>query len=101
MAFMGSRRGRRCGYRSSEELHTKLRNGRVRRNPVEVHFSGPALPPTDSGCPTEVRYYTQLIVAYPTSQPPDFPTGGQGGPVSERYNGMPSYRWNGLIPHCY
>jgi hypothetical protein len=75
--------------------------GELSRNPVEVHFSGPAPPPADSHCPSEVRYYTQLIVVYRTSQPPDFYTGGEGGPVSERYNGMPSYRWNGLTPHCY
>ena len=50
---------------------------------------------------TQVRYYTQLIVAYPTSAPPLFSANAEGGPVSERYNGMPSYRWNGLTPHCY
>lgn len=75
--------------------------GELTRIPVEVHFSGPALAPTDSGCPTEVGYYTQLVVAYPTSVPPQFTTGYPGAPISEKYNGMPSLRWNGLFPHCY
>jgi hypothetical protein len=74
--------------------------GELSRYPVEVHFSGPAPPPTDSNRPSEVRYYTQLIVAYPTSPPPPFPE-YDGGPVAEKYNGVPSYRWNGLSPHCY
>lgn len=74
--------------------------GELSRYPVELHFSGPAPPPTDSTCPVDLRFYTQLIVAYPTSQPPSFPE-YDGGPIVEKYNGMPSLRWNGLRPYCY
>lgn len=89
------------GFEAVKGCTPSCAQGELTRNRVEVHFSGPAPPPTESGCPTEVGYYTQLIVAYPTSVPPQFATGYAGAPVSEKYNGMPSYRWNGLTPHCY
>ncbi|MBA4239022.1 MAG: serine/threonine protein kinase [Ralstonia sp.] len=73
--------------------------GELARYPVEVHFSGPAAS-TDPSCPLGIRFYTQLIVAYPTSPPPPF-LEYDGGPVAEKYNGLPSLRWNALRPYCF
>ncbi|WP_156750184.1 hypothetical protein [Mycobacterium sp. E2479] len=90
-----------AGFEAVKGCTPSCAEGELTRNRVEVHFSGPASPPADSGCPADIGYYTQLIVAYPTSTPPQFATGYEGAPISEKYNGIPSYRWNGLIPHCY
>jgi serine/threonine protein kinase, bacterial len=81
-------------------------SGQIWRNPVEVHFSDPEPPPADSGCPSDTRFYTQLIVAYPTTPaPPEaaLPSSAayQGHPVYMQYNGMPAYRWNSLTPRCH
>jgi len=76
--------------------------GQLWRTPVEVHFSDSEPAPADSECPTDMRYYTQLIVAYPTTPPPpDLAVPYQGGPVYMLHNGMPAYRWNSLTPRCH
>lgn len=53
------------GMQAVKDCVPSCATGALFRNRVEVHFSGPAPPPMDSGCPFDVRYYTQLIVAYP------------------------------------
>lgn len=69
------------------------------RNPVELHFTGAAPPPEDSNCPTGLRFYTQLIAAYPSGSAPDI--GASVANVTPtRYNGMPALRWNNLKPYC-
>jgi hypothetical protein len=75
-------------------------SGQIWRNPVEVHFSDPEPPPPDSGCPSDMRFYTQLIVAYPTTPAPPEAAMPYNGPVYTHYNGMPAYRWNSLMPNC-
>jgi serine/threonine protein kinase, bacterial len=75
-------------------------SGQIWRNPVEVHFSDPEPPPPDSGCPSDMRFYTQLIVAYPTTPAPPEAAMPYNGPVYTQYNGMPAYRWNSLTPNC-
>jgi hypothetical protein len=78
-------------------------NGQIFRNPVEVHFSGPEPPSADSGCPSDLRYYTQLIVAYPSTPAPPHAAvvnPDTGEPVYTQYNGMPAYRWDSLTPNC-
>jgi serine/threonine protein kinase len=65
-------------------------------------WHGPEPPPRDSGCPPDIRFYTQLIVAYPTaSAPPEAAVGNADNPVYTQYNGMPAYRWNSLTPRCH
>jgi serine/threonine-protein kinase len=87
------------GIEQLQNCDPNCAQGEVFRNSVEVHFSAAAPPPPESNCPTGVRYYTQLIVAYPSGAAPDL-----GSSVARdtptRYNGMPALRWNNLQPYC-
>jgi len=52
----------------------------------------------NSNCPTDLRYYAQLIAAYPSGPAPD--VGASVNVTPTRYNGMPALRWNNLQPYC-
>jgi serine/threonine-protein kinase len=86
------------GIQQLQNCDPNCASGEVFRNPVEVHFTGAAAPPADSHCPTGLRYYTQLIAAYPSGPAPD--VGASVNVTPTRYNGMPALRWNNLQPDC-
>jgi serine/threonine protein kinase, bacterial len=87
------------GLQQLQNCNPGCAQGEVFRNQVELHFTGAAAPSPESGCPAGLRYYTQLIAAYPSGPAPDL-----GVPSTEitptRYNGMPALRWNNLQPWC-
>jgi hypothetical protein len=86
------------GIQQLQNCEPDCAQGEVFRNPVEVHFTGAAEAPPESRCPVGLRYYTQLIAAYPSGQAPDLGLGSTITPT--RYNGMPALRWNNLQPYC-
>ncbi|MGY4646266.1 serine/threonine-protein kinase [Mycobacterium sp. URHB0021] len=86
------------GIQQLQNCDPNCASGEVFRNPVEVHFTGAAAPPANSNCPTGLRYYTQLIAAYPSGPAPD--VGASVNVTPTRYNGMPALRWNNLQPYC-
>jgi len=53
--------------------------------PVVVHASDPQPPPTNSGCPAQFGYYTDLLIAFPKAGPPPDTVA-----VNARYEGMPA-----------
>jgi hypothetical protein len=76
--------------------------GQFFRNRVVVHFDAPAPGPADSGCPTSVLFYTQMIVAYPdlTAVPEFDPRFGPSTSGVTEYNGMPALFETSLKPAC-
>jgi serine/threonine-protein kinase len=92
------------GIQKLQNCTPSCAEGEMFSNPVELHFSAPGLPPPNSSCPIDIGYYTQLIVAYPSTSPPPLAALRSvifsGEPVTTKYNGMPAYRWNALAPIC-
>lgn len=43
-------------------------------NPVRIRASNPQVPSQDTGCPADVQYYTDVVIAYPTTVPPHEPS---------------------------
>lgn len=43
-------------------------------NPIQVVASNPQAASPDTGCPTNVPFYTDIVIAYPTSVPPRGPS---------------------------
>jgi hypothetical protein len=41
-------------------------------NPVQIRASNPQAPAPITGCPADVRYYTDVVIVYPTTAPPQF-----------------------------
>jgi hypothetical protein len=85
------------GIEQIQNCNPNCAQGEIFRNQVQVLFTGATAAPAGSGCSTDYRYYTQLIVAYPdlTTVPND----GRGGTVTT-YNGMPAVRFNNLEVIC-
>jgi serine/threonine protein kinase, bacterial len=72
--------------------------GQLFRNRVVLHFDAPAPAPMDSGCPASVRFYTQMIVAYPDAAAvPEF---GPDTVGATKYNGMPALAQFEMEPAC-
>lgn len=73
--------------------------GEISRNRVQVLFTGQSSAPEGSGCPTDLSYYTQMVVAYPDLTEAPFEMNSEYA-VTIRYNGMPAIRYNSLDVNC-
>jgi hypothetical protein len=88
------------GYEHLSNCDPSCANGAIFENPVELHFSAPEPPSPDSECPTNLEYYTRLIVAYPSgTAPPSESMIFARGSVT-KYNGMAAIQWSDLKPFC-
>jgi hypothetical protein len=45
-------------------------NGPQFTNPVRVRVSHPQPPATDTGCPADILFYTDVVITYPKTVPP-------------------------------
>lgn len=57
--------------------------------PVVIHAWNPLPSPGDSGCPRDVRFFADMILAFPSEEPPL----EANMPALSRYNGMPAIRY--------
>lgn len=57
--------------------------------PVVIHAWNPLPSPGDSGCPRDVRFFADMILAFPNDEPPM----EANMPALSRYNGMPAIRY--------
>lgn len=87
------------GIEQSQNCDPYCAVGEISRNSVQVLFTGKAPMPARSGCPTDLFYYTQMIVAYPDLAAVPFELSPEYA-VTTRYNGMPAIRYNSLDVNC-
>jgi hypothetical protein len=57
----------------------------IEKDPVVVHASNPEPAPPSSGCPTNVMFYRDLVLAFPQTVPPSAQV-----PIDTPYQGMPA-----------
>lgn len=73
--------------------------GEISRNRVQVLFTGKISAPVGSGCPSDLVFYSQMVVAYPDRTAVPFELGPTYA-VTTRYNGLPAIRYNHLDVNC-
>jgi serine/threonine-protein kinase len=60
--------------------------------PVVVHAWSPLPSPGGSGCPRDIEFYANMILAFPKSEPPL----EANMPALSRYNGMPAIQYSSI-----
>jgi serine/threonine protein kinase, bacterial len=75
-------------------------SGEIWKLPVQVQFSDPQPPPTNSGCPADMQYYSNLLVVYQDKSPSSDAFMNPEVGEATRYNGMAAFHWWSLTPVC-
>lgn len=65
------------------------------RNPVVVHASNPQPASPGSGCPAGIKFYADLVLAFPETLPPS-----EQVPTDITFQGMPAIQYSAKHPFC-
>jgi serine/threonine protein kinase, bacterial len=78
------------GYFSVKSCVPDCAQGGMPSFPAEIHASNPVALPKSSGCPTDMQFYTDLTLAFPTSSP----SGLNGQTINSEYDGYPAIQFS-------
>lgn len=78
------------GYFSVRTCKPNCAQGGLARFPAEIHATNPAPLLRNSGCPSDMQFYTDLTLAFPMVDP----GGINGQTVNSQYNGLPAIRFS-------
>jgi hypothetical protein len=83
------------------ECQPNCAQGPTLRNPIVVHAWNPVTAP-NAECPRDVRFYTDMTIAYPHGAPPWIQPGTTWSPGTDfvTVDGMPAVHYSDLIPTC-
>lgn len=97
----GADGARGTGTDSSVQCQPNCAQGTRLVNPVVVHAWNPQ-PAKDAACPADVRYFTDLTIAYPQGAPPWITPGTEwsAGTDFVTVDGAPAVHFSGLSPLC-
>jgi hypothetical protein len=89
------------GTDSAVECRPNCAEGARLFNPIVVHAWN-ASAPTSPACPPNVRFYSDLTIAYPHGAPPWINPGTTWSPGTDfvTIDGMPAVHYSGLTPTC-
>lgn len=75
--------------------------GPLLTNPILVHAWNP-LPPKSTDCPPDIKFYSDLTIAYPEGVPPWIIPGTTRADGTEflTIGGKPAVHFSGLTPNC-
>jgi serine/threonine protein kinase, bacterial len=77
------------GYFSERTCVPNCAEGGTVSYPAEIHASNPVALPKNSGCPTDMQFYTDVTLAFPTSSP-----NSPGRPINSQYDGYPAIQFS-------
>lgn len=88
------------GTDNSVECQPDCAQGPHLINPIVVHAWNPK-PAAEPGCPANVAFYSDLVIAYPNDAPPWIQPGSTWSPGTEfvEYNGMPAVHFYDQKPY--
>lgn len=89
------------GTDSSVECKPNCAQGTTLINPIVVHAWNPATAPSAT-CPQDVKFYTDMTIAYPKGAPPWINPGTTWSPGTDfvTVDGMPAVHYSELTPTC-
>jgi hypothetical protein len=89
------------GTDSSVECKPNCAQGATLVNPIVVHAWNPVTAP-GAACPQDVKFYTDMTIAYPEGAPPWINPGTTWSPGTDfvTVDGMPAVHYTGLTPTC-
>jgi hypothetical protein len=85
----------------SVECQPNCAEGTTLVNPIAVHAWNP-VPSPSAACPPDVKFYTDVTIAYPKGAPPWITPGTTWSPGTDfvTVDGMPAVHYSGLTPTC-
>jgi hypothetical protein len=97
----GSDGAQGAGTDSSVECQPNCAQGATLVNPIVVHAWNPATSPS-ADCPQDVKFYTDMTIAYPNGAPPWINPGTTWSPGTDfvTVDGMPAVHYTELTPTC-
>lgn len=97
----GSDGARGTGTDSSVECQPNCAQGTRLTNPIVVHAWNPVTA-ASSECPRDVKFYTDMTIAYPQGAPPWIKPGTTWSPGTDfvTVDGMPAVHYSELTPTC-
>jgi hypothetical protein len=78
------------GYFSVKSCQPDCADGGWLHYPAVIHAANPAPAASNSGCPPDTLFYTDITLAFPTAS---VPNGTNGMVVNSQYSGMPAIRF--------
>jgi hypothetical protein len=89
------------GTDSSVECQPNCAQGATLTNPIVVHAWNP-VPSPSTACPQDVKFYTDLTIAYPKGSPPWIKPDTTWSPGTDfvTVDGMPAVHFSELTPTC-
>ena len=97
----GADGARGTGTDSSVECKPNCAEGTRLLNPIVVHAWNPVTS-TSPACPPDVKFYSDLTIAYPKGAPPWIKPGTTWSPGTDfvTVDDMPAVHFSGLTPTC-
>ncbi len=97
----GADGARGTGTDSSVECKPNCAEGTTLVNPIVVHAWNPVASPS-AACPPNMKFYTDLTIAYPEGAPPWISPGTtwSAGTDFMTVDGMPAVHYSDLTPTC-
>jgi serine/threonine protein kinase, bacterial len=74
------------GHFAVRSCQPNCAQGGMPKFPAIIHAANPVALPKDSGCPTDMKFYTDITLAFPTSNP----DGLNGQTINTHYQGYPA-----------
>lgn len=92
---------RGTGTDNSVECQPNCAQGTTLVNPIVVHAWNPVTSPS-AECPQDVKFYTDMTIAYPEGAPPWIDPGTTWSPGTDftTVDGMPAVHYSELAPTC-
>lgn len=89
------------GTDRSVECQPNCAQGATLTNPIVVHAWNPVTSPS-AACPQDVKFYTDMTIAYPKGVPPWIQPDTTWSPGTDfvTVDGMPAVHYSGLTPTC-
>lgn len=78
------------GYFSVKSCVPDCAEGGMAHFPAEVHATNPIALEHNTGCPADMKFYTDLTLAFPTSSP----DGLNGQTINSHYDGYPAIKFS-------
>jgi serine/threonine-protein kinase len=94
------------GYYTERTCVPNCAEGGTISYPAEIHAGNPVALPKSSGCPTDMQFYTDVTLAFPTTAP-----NSPGRPINGEYDGYPALQFSTqagqpdtvkiVVPYCW
>ncbi|RDH76429.1 hypothetical protein DVS77_22060 [Mycolicibacterium moriokaense] len=97
----GADGARGTGTDRSVECQPSCAEGATLVNPILVHAWNPVTAPSPA-CPPDVKFYTDMTIAYPAGVPPWITPGATWSPGTDfvTIGGLPTVHYSQLTPTC-